>query len=138
MSIHRNPKGNGKGWVVRTRQGDRNLSKAFARKRDAELYEADTIRRRQLGPALDVTAGQIRLTPFFENVYWPGIANPRLADRTRAVYATVYACHIDPHLGGHRLRDLTPRVVDDWRMALEADGVGPRRSSRRWASCKGF
>lgn len=81
-------------------------------------------RRRQLGAALDVTAGQVRLTQFFEDDYWPGVARPRLATRTLAVYATVYARHVDPHLGGYRLRDLTPRVVDDWRIALEAGGVG--------------
>jgi integrase len=62
MSIHRE----GKKYRVRWRQGDRQHSRTFDRKHDADLFDAELRRRRQLGPTLarDVLQATITLDEF--------------------------------------------------------------------------
>lgn len=62
MSLH---KDNGK-YRVRWRQGGRQRSRTFDRKADADLFEAEVRRRRQLGPTLarDVLQATITLDEF--------------------------------------------------------------------------
>lgn len=123
MSVHDNHKG--PGYIVRWRDaGGKNRFRTIARKKDAILFDATKKREQALGLALDTTAGQRTLTEFCEESYWPNRAVPRLAPRTRATYATIFAKHVAPHLGRYRLRELTPRAIDDFRVALERAEVG--------------
>lgn len=111
-------------WEARERtggRGSRRLSKTFDRKGDAEKWEAEKRRQRQSGAPLeleDVTLAEFVL------VYWELHAIPNLARSTRASYRNIYERHVDPHLGGHELRSLTPRVLTRFRADLERGGVG--------------
>ena len=49
MSVQKRPNGT---WQVRYRAGGRQLSRNFARKGDADRFDADRKRRGQLGPRL--------------------------------------------------------------------------------------
>jgi integrase len=49
---------------------------------------------------------------------------PNLAASTRRRYAEVWDRHVLPRLGGYRLRDVTPALVDNFRVELVAADVG--------------
>ena len=64
MSVHKDRRSDGKAcFIVRWREGTRNRRKTFDRRRDADLWDAEVRRRRQLGALLDtLDAGAETLT----------------------------------------------------------------------------
>ena len=110
-------------WEVRWRENGRNRSRSFTRKSDASRFEVDVRRARQLGRPLDIDRGAETLAAFV-SVYWRRYAVPHLADKTRMDYRGAWVKHVLPRIGGYRLRDVTPSVVDEFRAELIADGVG--------------
>jgi integrase len=110
-------------WEVRWRESGRNRSKSFTLKSDARRFEADVHRARELGRPLDIDRGAETLAAFV-GVYWRRYAVPHLADKTRMDYRGAWVKHVLPRIGGYRLRDVTPSVVDEFRAELIADGVG--------------
>jgi hypothetical protein len=80
MDISRKP--NGK-WELRWREGGQRRSRTFDRKGDATAFEADRIRRKQLGHAAvpdDV--------PFREFVETYGLCTPSRTSRSRRATST--------------------------------------------------
>ena len=125
MSVERVERNDGSVvWRVRWRQGGRNRSKVLGRKRDAEAFDAELIRRRRTGELAQLDAGKELLADFGEE-WWRLYAEPNLARSTLQVYAVQWDAHILPRLGSFPLRELTPDVVNRFRLELEADGVGP-------------
>jgi hypothetical protein len=53
VSVHRK----GQKWVVRYRDGGHNRSRSFDRKADAERFDAEVKRRRQLGALASLASG---------------------------------------------------------------------------------
>ena len=111
-------------WRVRWRQGGRNRSKVLGRKRDAEAFDAELVRRKRTGELAQLDAGKESLADFGEE-WWRLYAEPNLARSTLQVYAVQWDAHVLPRLGSVPLRELTPDVVNRFRLELEADGVGP-------------
>ncbi|MGK2937890.1 MAG: hypothetical protein ACSLFR_08825 [Solirubrobacteraceae bacterium] len=111
-------------WRVRWRQGGRNRSKVLGRKRDAEAFDAELVRRKRTGELAQLDAGKEPLADFGEE-WWRLYAEPNLARSTLQVYAVQWDAHVLPRLGSIPLRDLTPDVVNRFRLELEADSVGP-------------
>ena len=111
-------------WRVRWRQGGRNRSKVLGRKRDAEAFDAELVRRRRTGELAQLDAGKEALADFGEE-WWRLYAEPNLVKATLQVYAGQWDAHVLPRLGAIPLRELTPDVVNRFRLELEADGVGP-------------
>lgn len=126
MSVHeRNTDGRTR-YVVRWREGNRQRSRTFTRKRDALQYDAEVERRRQLGPiaVAMLDAGAETLDDYVADVF--AVAHmAHLAPTTRATYAGMYARHIAPTLGSVALRDITPEDVAKWQAGRLRDGVGP-------------
>lgn len=119
-------------WKARVRVGGRDskrLSKTFDRKADAELWVAEMRRRKQLGEAVEPTAGTQRLDEFIET-YWVMHAVPNLEQKTRDNYAHVWEKHVRPRIGERRLRDITPKVVNRFRAQMVQDGVGSNTTRR--------
>lgn len=117
MSVHLKITPNGaKRYVVRWREGDRNRSRAFARKRDAEAFDAEVERRRQLGPIAVrmLDAGRDTLDQYVASVWVPSHA-VTLAPKTRAGYTSVYDRHVSPTLGDLPLREITTEAIATWR-----------------------
>ena len=110
-------------WRVRWRQGSRNRSKVVGRKRDAEAFDAELRRRKRTGELAQLDAGKEPLREFGEE-WWSLHAQPNLARSTLELYAMLWDTHILPRLGEVPLRELTPEVVNRFRVELEADGVG--------------
>ena len=111
-------------WRVRWRQGGRNRSKVLGRKRDAEAFDAEVVRRKRTGELAQLDAGKEWLADFGEE-WWRLYAEPNLAKSTLQVYAAQWDAHVLPRLGSMPLRELTPDVINRFRLELEADGVGP-------------
>lgn len=124
MSIHKRMNKNGTAsWTVRYREGDSNRRRSFATKRDAAAFEAQTRLMARQGTLHSLDAGKITLGEFAEQ-WWSEYCKPRLAKSTIHSYSLAWNLHVLPYLGQRRLRELTPRVIEEWRGQLERDGVG--------------
>ncbi|MCW2986834.1 MAG: site-specific integrase [Conexibacter sp.] len=126
MSVHLKVTDAGtKRYVARWREGDRNRSRSFTRKRDAEAYDAEVERRRQLGPVAvqRLDAGRERLDDYVTGT-WAVSHAAHLAPGTRRLYASLYDAHIEPFLGSVPLRELTPDRIAGWQTQRVAAGAG--------------
>ena len=95
MSVHRK----GSKWVVRYRdEAKRNRSRSFGRKADADRYDVEVTRRRQLGVLASVHAGEETLDTFVVDT-WAPVHAVTVSPRTRRGYASLYDHHIGAHLG---------------------------------------
>jgi len=111
-------------WEVRWRENGRNRSKSFTNKTDAQRFEVDVRRSRELGRPLDIDRGRELLSEFVET-WWRRHVLPNLAKNTRDSYGPVWEKHLRPRLGGYRLRDIAPAVVDQFKADLITAGAGP-------------
>lgn len=118
MDVTRKP--NGK-WKLRWREGAQRRARTFDRKSDAAAFEADRVRRKQLGHA--AVPDDLPLREFVET-YWRLHAVPNLAVSTREFYARTWVNHIMPRLGDYGVRELTPKRLARYRAELEKAGVG--------------
>ena len=110
-------------WSVRWREGDRNRSRDFDRKRDAEAFDAEVRRRRRLGDLDLLDAGRETLADFARE-WWKVYAEPNLAAKTLRMYADLWDRHVLPRLGSLELRRITPEVVENFQRDLRKAGVG--------------
>jgi integrase len=124
MSIHRLRRESGTAFVVRWREGDANRQRTFDRRRDADLWNAEVRRRRQLGSLHTLDAGSETLHEYVTETWGPAHL-PTLAQSTRVNYAAFYDHHVEPYLGRYALRDLTPGVIARWQADRLAAGAGP-------------
>jgi integrase len=113
----------GSGWRVRYREGERNRSKTFDRKTEAQAFEDEVRRRRRLGTLAELDAGREPVADFAEE-WWRVYAKPNLAVSTRRRYAEVWDAHLLPRVGDYELRQVTPALVEELRAELESAGVG--------------
>ncbi|MEJ7891615.1 MAG: tyrosine-type recombinase/integrase [Solirubrobacteraceae bacterium] len=120
MSVHRHKDA----WVVRFRVGGRNRSQSFARKVDAQRFDAEVTRRRQLGAVATLDAGREPLDEFVTATWAPTHA-VTLAPKTRKHYAGLYDHHLAPYLGAIALRDLRAEQIARWQADRLAAGSGP-------------
>jgi hypothetical protein len=91
MSVERTPSGQ---WRVTWREHGHNRSKALARKRAADLFDAEIKRRRALGTLASFEAGTATLGEFA--AVWWGAHARHLAPMTRRRYAEVFDRHVLP------------------------------------------
>lgn len=122
MSIRRH----GSGWSVRWTEGGRKRSRSFTRKHDAEVFEVDVKRRRQLGGlAAGVVESKQTVGEFVEDEWWPRYALLDLAEDTQRRYLEIWGEDLEPRIGAYPLREVTPLVVEDLRDALRRKGLAP-------------
>jgi integrase len=124
MSVERVERKGGTLWRVRWRdEQGRARSKVVGRKRDADAFDAEVVRRKRTGDLDLLNGGRQTLADFGEE-WWKLYAVPNLAKRTLRSYAGLWDRHVLPRLGSVRLSAITPEVVERYRAELEADGVG--------------
>lgn len=124
MSVERVERKGGVVWRVRWRDDQgKARSKVVGRKRDAEAFDAEVVRRKRTGD-LDLLAGGRETLAEFAEEWWKLYAVPNLAPRTLRSYAGLWDRHVLPRLGPLRLSAITPEIVERFRADLEADGVG--------------
>jgi len=118
MDLHRKENGM---WQLRWSEAGRKRARTFDRKGDAVKFEADRVRRKQLGHA--AVPDDVPLSEFVET-YWRLHAVPNLAQSTRDFYKLTWVNHIMPRLGAYGVRELTPKRLARFREDLERAGVG--------------
>lgn len=124
MSVEKRRNGDGsQSWRVRWREGDRNRSRSFRTRRDAELFDSDLVRRRQLGTLAALDAGRMTLDAFVTATWAPQRAAD-LKPATRAFYAAIYSAHIAPTFATVPLREITPQRVAAWQASRVKAGGG--------------
>jgi integrase len=124
MSIHKVVRSNGKrAYKVRWREGGVNRSRQFDRLEDARDWEGKVRRERQTGD-IAVLGGGTRKLSEYAGKWWTDYAEQNLAPRTLEVYAVQLDLRITPALGGYRLREITPALVQEFIAKLRRKGVG--------------
>jgi hypothetical protein len=89
LSVHRRVHPSGKvAWRVRWRQGGVLRSRDFDRKRDADAFETEVRRRARLGELEMLDSGKQLLAELARD-WWITYAEPNLAPKTRAMYASL-------------------------------------------------
>lgn len=120
MSVHQAESGK---WLVRYRDAGRNRSKTFTLKQDADRFDADVRRRRELGELIlsrrDVPTLREEAMDWLAGMY-------HLAPSTERLYASHLERLILPELGELRLVDIRPRICEEWQNKLLRSGVGSR------------
>lgn len=119
-------KGGRKVYRVRWRVGGRGStfhSQVFDRREDAERFETDVRRRKQLGE-LAYLENRKQTLDDFAREWWERYASKELAVRTQSLYADIWDRYILPRLGELQLRQLTTDVVSGFQEELRAEGVG--------------
>jgi hypothetical protein len=121
MSVKWNPK-RGK-YEVRWLEGGRHPSRLFDRKGDADAFDLEKKRQRQLGAlAPTVMRSRITLAQFVAEDWWPRYAIPNLAEDTRRRYLEVWGTHV---LLSEKLR-VPLRCRRGWWMVLGGFGLTQR------------
>jgi integrase len=127
MSVHRVDRGAGSVvWRVRWREGGRGSharTRTFERKADAVAYEDELRRRRRLGE-LGLMPGSQETLDEYVCQTWAQTHAVTLAPKTAKHYASLYDVHIAPHLGQHKLAELTPEMIARWQAERIASGAG--------------
>ena len=122
-------------YVVRWRSDGRHRSKSFTYQRDAERWDREQKRSRELGLSFDPLRGSETLAEVVEG--WWSAHVVKLEENTRRGYRIVWTRHIRPSLGGVTIRSLTAGRVDAFRQALEEAGVGPPTVAKALAIVSG-
>ncbi|HZW10029.1 MAG TPA: tyrosine-type recombinase/integrase [Phycisphaerales bacterium] len=127
MSVHRVLRKDGDtSYEVRWREGTRQRSRRFELKRDADAWDREVTRRRQLGPLAvqQLTVKGPTLSDWIVTRWSPEHAS-NLEQKTRTLYANTYAVHIEPWLGHLKLQELTVGRLREWQADRLRDSVTP-------------
>jgi integrase len=127
MSVHPVDRQDGsRGYKVRWREHGRNRARTFKLKRDADAFDREAQRRRQLGPLAlqQLTSRKPSLSAWIADCWAPEHA-ATLEQSTRDRYANVYAVHIEPWLGERPLDEITVGVLRAWQADRAKAGVRP-------------
>src|SRR5215208_4165204 len=104
-------------WEVRWREGGRDSrrrQRTFDRKSDAETFDREVKRRKQLGE-LATWEKRNHTVRELGREWWANYAVPNLAEWTLTGYEPILAKHIERRLGGLRVGEVSPEVVADFR-----------------------
>lgn len=113
-------------YRVRWREGGRGSKehvRAFDRKEDAERFETEIRRRKQLGELASFEQGRQTLDEWARE-WFRTYAQPILARSTLVYYAHAWDKYVLPNLGAYELRRITPEVVAAFADELRQAGVG--------------
>ena len=116
----------GKVWRARVLEGgrgSREITRTFARREDAERFERELKRQRDLG-GLELFEQGRRTLDEVAREWWIRHAEPNLAASTRASYADLWDRLILRRLGGQEIRRVTPALVTLLVGDLRAAGYG--------------
>ena len=115
------------GWEVRWRENGANRSRTFALKRDADTWDREVARRKQLGPLAvqQLTArGGPTLGQWISGRWAPEHA-VTLDPSTRERYAEVYSVHIAPWLDDVPLGQISAPLLHGWQAERIKAGASP-------------
>jgi integrase len=123
MSVKQAP--NGKDWKVRWKENGHDRQRQFTRKGDAEKFDLEIKRRKQLGP-LAVAALTDRGPTLGEYIteHWLPEHGVNLELATLERYASVYELHISPTFDKTPIREITVADIRAWQADCQQRGIG--------------
>jgi integrase len=127
MSVQRRTRGGRRRFEVRWREEGRQRSRTFDRRDDAQAFDAERRRRRQLGAHAPHEPSREPLREWLET-WWTREAHG-WARSTRLMRAGVIDKWIVPWLGGVPLRELGEDRVQEWRGEIRAADCPPSQSN---------
>lgn len=113
------------GFKVRWLENGQHRSRTFKLKKDADAWDREVKRRRQLGPLAvqQLTDRGPTLGDWIEERWLPE-HGAELEPSTLVRYANVYDLHIAPTFNETPIREITVSSLRAWQAALRKDGVG--------------
>jgi excisionase family DNA binding protein len=128
VSVHPiSRKDRSRAYEVRWRENGRNRSRTFSLRKDADAWDREVARRRQLGP-LAVQQLTKRGGPTLGQWIaerWAPEHGVMLAPATRERYANAYAVHMAPWLDDVPLGEVTVALLRAWQADRLKAGVSP-------------
>lgn len=125
MSVEKRQLASGTRYLVRWRENTKLRSRTFVRKRDAEAFEHEILRRQQLGLlAVQQLTSKGPTLDEWTATKWAVEHAATLAPRTRETYAAIYGKHLSPYLGERPLRELRVSALREWQADRLQAGVG--------------
>jgi integrase len=121
MSVTKKPGGR---WLVRWRENGQNRGRTFDLKADADAFDREVTRRRQLGPMATeqlTSRNGPTLDQWIKERWSPEV---ELAETTRERYASVYGVHIEPRLGRVPVNQIDVSLLRGWQRELRKGGAG--------------
>ncbi len=119
-SIHQTSSGK---WELRWREGNRNRSRTYADRRQAQEAQFE-VERLGYGPIPRHQVPTLRdFIPVWERT-------KDLAPSTTRGYAELVRTHIDPFLGYRKVSELTPPMLMEWQTSRIDAGAGPTALSK--------
>ncbi len=119
----RNPR-TGK-YEIRWLDGRRHRQRTFTRKRDAQGAWNQIQRLKETDGLGMMTAGKETLGEFAERwLEWKVATGKLSSPKSIRGYRWLLVKHINPYLGGYKLAELRPRLLDAWQVELLTKGAG--------------
>jgi integrase len=116
-------------WEVRYREGTRHRSRSFTLKGDADRFDREQHRRRELGTLPTLTAGRQTLDEYIEGT-WALDYAARLAKNTQRDYTYLLDNEISPGLGHLPLGQVNTEAIRRWQSDLLTNGCPADRTGR--------
>jgi integrase len=123
MSIHRRTHASGVSYVVRYREGDRNRSRAFRTKRDAQAFDTEQTRRKRMGAHAPAEPSPMLLEDYL--VRWIATSGPTWETSTLKRRAPMLDRWVLPYIGDVPLRELGRARVSEFRAEIVRAGSPP-------------
>lgn len=117
--IYKRPNGT---WLAQISAGGKRLSKTFPTRKEASTWLQKTAGQVRQGLTYD--ASKTNLEGLLDD--WLSLKESKLRASTLELYATQIRNHIKPGLGGIRLMDLNPGVIQAFYSRLQEQGTGRR------------
>jgi integrase len=110
------------GHETRWREGSRNRSRTFDRRKDADAFDANTRRASQLGEEVPARIESETLENFYARDL--AVRQHSKARRTLDIEKGLYLAHIHPYLGFMPLRHFDEEGMERWQTDRLAAGAG--------------
>lgn len=124
MSYPKRNKRTGK-YEIRWLDGGRHRQRTFTRKADAQEAWNQIQRLKESDGLGMLTAGEETLGEFADRwLEWKVATGKLSSPKSVRGYRWLLDKHIDPFLGGYKLSELRPRLLDAWQVELLGKGAG--------------
>lgn len=131
MSVERRHASDGSArYVVRWREDDKNRAKTFARRKDADAWDAEVVRRRRLGSLGMVEHGKSTLSELREE--WWAMHRRDLSPKSVQLGEGAWRVHLRDQLGKRRIGEIDVRTVERWAHERLAAGAGEASVEKAW------
>lgn len=112
-------------YEIRWLDGGRHRQRTFTRKRDAQEAWNQIQRLKETDGLGILTAGDETLGEFADRwLAWKTATGRLSSPKSVRGYRWLLDKHINPYLGGYRLSELRPRLLDAWQVELLTKGAG--------------